>query len=136
MQVFKLLVDFGLVVLIWMTQLIVYPGFGHYTPEGLLQWHSKYTVAVSIIVAPLMLAQVAFHGWSIFHDQGIINWINIFFIVLIWINTFGFAVPLHNQIGAGESVLESAHRLVSVNWYRTVLWSVILGLSLYQYFNK
>lgn len=135
MQIFKLLVDFGLVILIWITQLIVYPGFGYYTAEGLHQWHSKYTAAISIIVAPLMLAQVALHVWNAFQNQGIINWINIFFIILIWINTFGFAVPLHNQIGAGEGVLESVHRLVSINWYRTVLWSVIFGLSLYQYFN-
>ncbi len=132
MQVFKLLVDFGLVVLIWMTQLIVYPGFGYYSPEGLVQWHNKYTLAITIIVAPLMISQVMLHGWALFANAGVVSWMSILLILLIWINTFGFAVPIHHQISSGMNVTETVRKLVSINWYRTILWSMVFFITLYQ----
>lgn len=132
MQTVKLLIDFGLVVLIWMTQLIVYPAFTYYSSNDMVQWHGRYTMAISLIVAPLMIAQVLLHGWELVSNPGILSYINAFLIALIWINTFLFAVPLHNQISSGTQVIEAAHRLVSINWYRTVLWSIVFVITLYQ----
>jgi len=132
----KLLIDFGLVILIWMTQLIVYPGFTHYEASDLVGWHSKYTTAVSIIVMPLMLGQVLVHGYGLYNDLSYLKAFVALLIGLTWINTFFFAVPLHNKIGIGQDVLESAQQLVRINWYRTVLWSLIFVLTLFDYLKN
>ncbi|MEM9337446.1 MAG: hypothetical protein AAGA66_01875 [Bacteroidota bacterium] len=126
------LVDFGLVVLIWMTQLIVYPGFNYYSEAQLIEWHVKYTKAISIIVMPLMLGQVLLHGWGLLNDFSMIRLFIALLIALAWVNTFFFAVPLHSKIAAGTDVMDSAASLVRVNWYRTFLWSAVFVLSLFK----
>ena len=93
-MIWKSIVDFGLVVLIWMTQLVVYPSFTYFSENDLINWHSRYTTAISLIVMPLMLAQVAIHGFALFQN---FTWLGFFVAVLIglvWVNTFFFAVPL------------------------------------------
>ena len=129
----KLLIDFGLVVLIWMTQLVVYPSFTHFGESELISWHQKYTAAISIIVMPLMLAQVAIHGYYVFTDFDEIKLAGTIMIGLIWVNTFFFAVPMHNKIGFGQDIIESAHALARINWYRSILWSCVFLTSLLGY---
>lgn len=129
----KLIIDFGLVILIWMTQLVVYPSFTYYEESDLMQWHQRYTVAVSIIVMPLMLGQVLVHGVNLYQSFSFIGILTVSFIACAWINTFFFAVPLHNKIGSGEEVLKNAARLVQINWYRTGLWSAVFLMDLISY---
>lgn len=123
------LVDFGLVVLIWITQLVVYPSFTYYSEDNLISWHAKYTTMISMIVMPLMLSQVVLHGLGIFFD---FNWVRLLALALIvcaWYYTFLVAVPLHGKIGAGTDVLVQAHKLVAINWYRTIFWTVVAILG-------
>jgi len=61
----RLVVDFCLVVLIWLVQLIIYPSFRYMSPEQLAIWHPKYTTLITLVVGPLMLAQVAVVGWEV-----------------------------------------------------------------------
>ncbi len=131
-----LLVDFGLVILIWMTQLIVYPGFTHMSPEDLVAWHPSYTTAISVIVMPLMLAQVGLHGWDLLNSFSWIKLLTALLIAICWANTFFQAVPLHNQIGAGRSIMEAAEGLVKVNWYRTILWSIVFVITAVDYLRS
>lgn len=123
------IVDFGLVVLIWMTQLIVYPSFTYFSESDLSIWHSKYTSAISIIVMPLMIAQVILYAQAILIEFSWIKLIAVFLIVLVWANTFLFAVPLHGKITQGKEIASAAEKLVSVNWYRTIFWSIVFLLN-------
>ena len=77
-----------------------------------------------------MLAQVGLHGWGLATAFSWFRLVIFLLIVLAWINTFFFAVSLHNQIAAKQYVLEAATGLVKVNWYRTVLWSLVFLLGL------
>ena len=124
------LVDFGLVILIWMTQLIVYPSFTYYSESELVTWHSKYTTAISLIVMPLMLGQVVLHGLGLLNDFSWLRLVAAVLIALAWVNTFFYAVPLHNKISANVDVLNAADQLVKINWYRTALWTLIFLISL------
>lgn len=132
-MLYKLLIDFGLVILIWMTQLIVYPSFTYFSEQDLTNWHPKYTTAVSIIVMPLMLGQVLLHTYGMANEFSWLKTIAFGLVLLTWVNTFFFAVPLHNQIAAENDILAAARGLARVNWYRTALWSVIFILTLYDY---
>lgn len=130
MKTSLLLVDFGLVILIWMTQLIVYPSFKYYDELQLVTWHQKYTVAISFIVMPLMLLQVVLHSYQLYTS---FNWfavVAIFLIILTWLNTFAVAVPLHNQIAKNTNPLAAAEKLVNINWYRTIMWSLVFVIGL------
>lgn len=125
------IVDFGLVVLVWMTQLIVYPGFHYYSTEGLVKWHGKYTFNITTIVMPLMLVQLTLHLISLLLDPSWLNWISIFLIVFVWVNTFFYAVPLHKRIADQNAGLKmNIDALIQVNWFRTALWTIVFLLSL------
>ncbi|RMB57613.1 hypothetical protein EAX61_10895 [Dokdonia sinensis] len=128
----KLLVDFGLVVLILMVQLIVYPSFKFYDRESLLYWHKLYKTRLAVIVIPLMFAQVILSViivWNL-STYAIINGI---LVVGVWVSTFIQFVPIHNRI-TNESYKElDLELLVKRNWVRVAIWVAIFSVSLLQY---
>ena len=119
------LIDFGLVVLIWMVQLVVYPSFKYFPPNALLQWHRSYTSAMTVVVLPLMLAQVLLHGWRLYGDVSLNHVCMMLLVISTWVTTFTIFVPLHNMITANEDLPVTLSKLVTYNWIRTVTWSVI-----------
>jgi len=50
--------DFGMLVLIWLVQLIIYPSFEFTDKDAFLGWHEKYTGLITVVVLPLMLGQL------------------------------------------------------------------------------
>jgi hypothetical protein len=128
-----LVVDFGLVVLIWMTQLISYPGLQYLEGEKLLAWHTQYTWRIGVIVMPLMLAQVALKGLHVLHHFSAWAFISALLVGLVWLSTFLQAVPIHNQIAAGQATDELLARLVRVNGWRTALWTIVFFIDLWGF---
>ena len=126
------MIDFGLLVFIWTIQLVVYPSFRYFPADCLLKWHKTYTGAVSIIVMPLMVTQVFLHGWHVYVNTAWSNWLILSLVVGTWLVTFIVFVPLHNKISLNQDIVQTLANLVSYNWIRTVLWSLIflLGLTL------
>lgn len=128
----RLLFDFGLVVLIWMVQLIVYPSFHHYTAENLVHWHQKYTLAITFVVVPLMFGQLITALLQVFAEQHFFTIGSLVLIALVWLSTFIQFVPLHGTIASGAVHKEVLNELVSKNWLRTGLWTV---LFLWHFFH-
>ena len=126
----RLMVDFGLVVLIWMTQLIVYPSFSQFEEERLKGWHGRYNQMITLIVAPLMFAQLGIAIWQLWLSPEFYPISSLILVLIAWLLTFLQAVPLHGKIATGESVMLAAAKLVKVNWWRTLVWTVIFLLSL------
>ena len=123
------LVDFGLVILIWMVQLIVYPGFRHYEEKALINWHHHYTKMITVIVLPLMLSQLILHTYRVYFSFSYTNIITLLLVLTTWLLTFMYAVPKHGNISDGKEVMKSVNDLVKVNWPRTIIWSLIFGLG-------
>ena len=130
---FQLLIDSGLVVLIWMVQLIVYPSFTYMTPRDLIRWHTEYTPRITRIVAPLMLGQLAFSGLNLYSSVDIYSVSYAVLVVLMWLITFLFFIPLHGKIQEGLATKEILDRLIRINWARTIVWTTLLVLSLIRY---
>lgn len=126
----RLVVDFGLLVLIWLVQLVIYPSFRYCAEEHLCAWHARYTRRIGYIVMPLMLAQVAIIGAQVYAEATLFAIVSAMLVVLVWAATFFQAVPLHNQIAAGRDTAEAISRLITANWTRTVLWTCIFVLGL------
>ena len=130
-----LLVDFGLVVLIWMIQLLVYPSFSHYTKSNLIKWHTRYTPRITSIVAPLMLAQITLATIAVWQDA---NALSISYTVLIystWIFTLHTFIPIHKNIQEGNFSPATLANLVKLNGYRTAIWTVIFVLSYFSFID-
>ena len=125
----RTMIDFGLLVLIWLVQLIIYPSFRHIAPDAFTGWHGSYSMLISIFVIPLMFAQVAIIGYQLYTQASWAVWISAMLVVLIWLSTFLQAVPVHNLLGQQLEISTNVERLISVNWIRTVLWSVVFGLG-------
>ena len=135
MNLLQLLIDFGLFLLIWIVQLIIYPSFTYMEEANFQQWHPRYTQAVSYFVMPLMLGQVGLLAYLIWNDFDWIYVIQAILVGLVWANTFFVAVPLHNEMLELTATLEIRAKLVKINWWRTGMWTIVFLLSVYKFFH-
>jgi DMSO reductase anchor subunit len=125
----RLLFDFGLLVLIWLVQLTIYPAFRYYSKENLIAWHQEYTFGISMVVIPLMFGQLITAGLQLISERSIFTIGSIILIVLVWISTFTQFVPMHNTISSGTATEALLEQLVARNWIRTALWTLIFAVS-------
>ena len=132
-ELIRLLIDFGLVILIWMVQLNIYPSFRYYTREDLVRWHQKYTLGIAVIVIPLMFGQLGIYGYQLFESQALFPILGFAIVILQWILTFAIFVPLHNAIGQNLHSEQTLRKLVKRNWWRTILWTALFVWSLFEY---
>ena len=129
LETISLALDAGLLVLIWMVQLIVYPSFVYYEKENLLLWHKKYTGLIALIVMPLMLGQLGFATYAVFDKFQLILALKLILIVLVWLSTFVYFAPTHGRISSGNFSNTTLHEIVQFNWFRTILWTLVAILS-------
>jgi hypothetical protein len=125
-----LTIDFGLVVLIWLVQLIIYPGFLHYQAKDLILWHHTYTKRIAAVVVPLMVGQAILALIQIYHVFGAMEVIRLSLIIAVWGSTFAQFVPIHRKIASGIVDRPMLQRLVRHNWLRTTLWNGLFVLDL------
>lgn len=125
----RVLLDFGLMVLIWMVQLLIYPSFKHFTPTSLLKWHSRYTFHMALIVIPLMFGQLIVYAIQVFQEQSLFNVFGMLVVLTLWISTFSQFVPLHQKISNNSFSERTLALLVSRNWIRVVLWTALFIYS-------
>lgn len=131
LETLRLIFDSGLLVLIWMVQLIVYPSFSHYKLNDLYSWHKKYTKRIALIVIPLMLGQLITVILQVVEKKNGYTLTSSLLVLLVWLSTFIQFVPLHNNIREEHNVSASIKKLNSKNWLRTILWTLLFGLSVY-----
>ena len=125
----RLLVDFGLLILIWIVQLIIYPSFSHFSKEDLVEWHRKYTALMGFIVVPLMLSELGIYLVTLFTKPTLWNIVGMVLVIAIWVMTFVQFVPMHNAISKGKVDENLLEKLVKTNWGRTLLWSILFILG-------
>ncbi len=133
LDLFRLLVDFGFFVLIWAVQLVIYPSFNFYSKENLYIWHNSCTVRVSFIVVPIMLSQLILASVQLYKIQDWYTILSMLIIIALWLLTFLIFVPLHQSIDKNQPIKNACAKLVSKNWMRTVLWTLLFLLSLLHY---
>lgn len=133
-EILRVMIDFGLVVLIWMVQLIIYPGFKFITLNQFRVWHKRYMFLITFVVAPLMFIQAGLVAYQVAFYPGTLSILSAIVVVLVWLLTFSYAVPVHNRLSMQyhESDIKM---LVRVNWPRTVLWSLLWVISVVSVFQ-
>ena len=136
LEITRLVLDVGLLVLIWMIQLIVYPSFLFYTVKELIAWHKMYTKAIALIVIPLMLGQLGIAIYHVFLVQNTYTLTSIVLVVFLWGITLLKFAPLHQQISEGNTHLQVLKKLVQMNWMRTIVWTLLFLMSAVSFFLK
>ena len=128
-EITRLVLDVGLLVLIWMIQLIVYPSFLFYTAKELIAWHKMYTKAIALIVIPLMLGQLGITIYQVFLVQNTYTLTSIILVVFLWGITLLKFAPMHQQISEGNTHVQLLKKLVQNNWIRTLIWTILCAMS-------
>ena len=128
-EITRLLLDFGLCILIWMVQLIVYPSFLFFNDNNLFTWHKTYTKAIALIVMPLMLGQLGIVIYQVFLIQNAYTLTSIVLVFFLWGITLLKFAPMHQQISEGKTHLQLQKKLVQMNWIRTIIWTILFVMS-------
>jgi hypothetical protein len=122
--IFNIAVSWGLFILIWLVQMIIYPGFHRIPSADFINYHRWYVIRISAIVLPLMLCEVIITtGWLVFEGYTYFSVGSGLLVAFIWLSTFLLQVPVHNQLQSGKDEAK-IRRLVTTNWIRTIAWSV------------
>ncbi|WP_299211793.1 hypothetical protein [uncultured Dokdonia sp.] len=136
LDILRLMIDAGFMVLIWAVQLVIYPSFSYYSTTNLYTWHKSYTKRVTFIVLPLMFSQLILGVIQLWMSQNWYTLVSMGIIMTLWLLTFLVFVPLHQSIDTKKSVARVCEKLVVGNWMRTVLWTLLFIASLiYQIMN-
>ncbi|PRP66782.1 hypothetical protein [Nonlabens agnitus] len=132
-ELLKLCTDVGLVVLIWMVQLVIYPSFCHFGKEGFDRWHHIYMKNITFIVLPLMLGQLILSGYLLYDSKfGFLHIVDFLLVGSMWLSTALFYKPLHEKLVAQKFDVPLCQKLDRTNWWRTIVWSLIAMLTFYN----
>ena len=134
LEYFRFFFDSGLLVLILMVQLIIYPSFLHYEPKRLLIWHALYTEKIALIVLPLMFGQLSIALFQVYQAQDFDTIFYAAIVLILWVTTLTKFAPMHGQISNGKTDEMFLKKLVHLNWIRTLLWSVLFIHTLSELF--
>jgi hypothetical protein len=117
-------ISWGLLVLIWLVQIIIYPGFSRITQARFTDYHRWYAVRIGIFVVPLMLSEViALAAWCWSGRDPLLWSIAAAAVAVVWLSTVALQVPIHRRLQHGKDGA-LIRRLVATNWIRTVAWSI------------
>ena len=132
-ELLKLCTDVGLLVLIWMVQLLIYPSFCHFGKDGFDRWHHMYMRNITFIVLPLMLGQLLLSGYLLFYLQDFSTFRIVDFALVgsMWLSTALFYKPLHEKLVKQGFDIPLCNQLDRTNWWRTAVWTVIVLLHLF-----
>ncbi|MDX1590377.1 MAG: hypothetical protein R3283_00350 [Balneolaceae bacterium] len=131
--IINLFSSFFLCGLIWTVQLVHYPSFHGFEKEKYAGWMAFHKSRISIIVVPVMLAELGSSVLLSFVENQFLtlNRAGLAVVILIWLITFFVQVPLHGKLSSGYRE-EIVRKLVTSNLWRTSLWTIksILGIIL------
>lgn len=112
--------------LIWTVQLVSYPLFGRVGREAFPSYHAAHMQRITLVVAPLMLAEVATAAWLVASPGGggYLILASLPLLGLTWLSTALVQVPLHRRLERGGFDEQTWRRLTASNWIRTGAWSL------------
>lgn len=133
LKAYQLLFDFGLVVLIFLVQLCIYPAFKYFKKENLQVWHGIYTPNITYVVFPLMLGQLCLSAYFLWSQANFFSISHFILVLSTWASTFAFFVPLHQKINSKKHTKSDLIKLEKGNWFRLILWTLVFVISLFQF---
>jgi len=115
---------FGMTGIIWLVQLVQYPGFRHVGATEFEAFHRHHCRSIGLIVGPLMVLELltalllAVAGEPVWFWRAMLG-----LLLVIWISTALWQGPLHGRLSREGPRPDLVRALVRGNWLRTVLWT-------------
>lgn len=124
----QVVTTFALFGLIWVVQLVQYPGLRLVPAQDFVRYHRHHCATIGWIVGPLMLGELAAAVGLLLRPapapaQPLIAGC----VALVWLSTMVLQVPLHRRLSRGRDE-NALRRLVGTNWLRTAAWSAKAAL--------
>ncbi|HKK89563.1 MAG TPA: hypothetical protein VJ917_12000 [Saprospiraceae bacterium] len=120
--------------LIWVVQLVHYPGFAFIDAHDFHTFHTLHTRNIGFFVAPLMVLELILAmALVIIFSYGLLFWGHLILTLGLWGSTFFIQVPMHARLAHGKDK-NVIRRLTLSNWIRTLLWTFKFLLALYLIF--
>lgn len=135
LHMIRVAVDFGMLILILLVQLIIYPSFEFSAKESFVQWHERYTGLITFVVLPLMLAQLGLAVAEVIRQRSMATGVCLALIAFCWIVTFTLSVPGHNDLQANGNTPQAVRFLVMTNWLRTIAWTAVSVISIWHFYR-
>lgn len=115
---------FGMTGLIWLVQLVQYPGFRHIGPAEFEIFHRHHCRAIGPVVGPLMVLELLTALVLAVGGEPHWFWRSMLGVLLvIWISTALWQGPLHGRLSREGPRPDLLRALVRGNWLRTILWT-------------
>ena len=117
-------ISWGLFILIWLVQIIIYPGLTRITARDFVDYHAWYMLRITTVVLPLMICEVIITiAWLFLQKSLMYATLAGGLVAIVWISTFTLQVPIHRSLQKGKDE-SKIKRLVTTNWIRTAAWSL------------
>ena len=121
-----------MVGVIWVIQLLHYPSFHFIQKSDYPKFQQFHMSRISFIVVPAMIIEfitgimMLQFGFS----SNFLFIFSLFILLVIWVITLVFFTKMHQGLisGYNEVIVD---RLISINWSRTLLWSIRLLVLCY-----
>ena len=108
--------------LIWTNQVVHYPLFAYVGEAEWLAYEREHQRRITLIVAPLMLANVALAVGVVLDAGTVLRWVNLALAAGVFAATALVYSPLHGRLAATHD-RAALDRLVALNWWRTAAWT-------------
>lgn len=120
---------FAMVGVIWVCQLVHYPGFRFAARDGFSDYMRFHQLRITFVVLPFMLCELLTAVALGVREENLRSpafVLSLVLLLLIWASTFFIQSPLHDHLEGGydEGLLK---HLVRSNWFRTLAWSLRAG---------
>ena len=101
--------------LIWLVQLVHYPGFKYVGSNDFINFENFHTSRISLIVIPAMFFELITGTILVLsHPKNALFITAMGLLLLIWFSTFVLSVPLHSKLSLGKNI-DSINSLVKTN---------------------
>ena len=121
-----------MVGVIWVIQLVHYPSFRFTDREKYVSFQIFHMRNISFIVVPVMILEFLSGLLLVLYHSNHVSLLRIsfFLLLIIWLVTALFFAQIHQKLSKGydETLVRN---LVSLNWIRTLLWTIRTIIIIY-----
>ena len=107
--------------LCWFVQIVHYPLFKAIERQKFPAYERKNAIT-GFITVPIMMIEIITGLILLYEYQDSLYILNMILLVLIWLSTVVFQVPIHLKL-MQEGSPELITKVINTNWIRTISWT-------------
>ena len=120
-----------IVAIIWIVQILHYPTFKFIDQKKYEEFQDFHMKRISYIIIPIMLVELSSGVIVLIIDSSLYTpfGVSLVLLIFIWILTALLFSKVHTYLLKGYDE-DSINKLISLNWIRTVSWTIRLIILL------